>query len=63
MALKGRQSISNVPISCVPRIVLTLTCVYSIDIHSIDINMYVTSAEHIKCALNDDFYKAVFDVV
>jgi len=57
MALKGRQSISNVPISCVPRIVLTLTCVYSIDIHSIDINMYVTSA------LNDDFYKAVFDVV
>jgi len=57
MALKGRQSISNVPISCVPRIVLTLTCVYSIDIHSIDINMYVTSA------LNDDFYKAVFGVV
>jgi len=42
---------------------LTSTCVYSIDIHSIDINMYVTSAEHIKCALNDDFYKAVFDVV
>jgi len=30
--------------------------------YSIDINLCVASAEHIKCAINDDFYRAVFDV-
>jgi len=30
--------------------------------YSIDINVCVTSAEHIKSAINDDFYRAVFDV-
>ena len=30
--------------------------------YSIDINVCVTSAEHIKCAINDGFYRAVFDV-
>jgi len=29
--------------------------------HSIDIKVCVTSAEHIKCAINDDSYRAVFD--
>jgi len=30
--------------------------------YSIDINVCVTSVEHIKCAINDGFYRAVFDV-
>jgi len=30
--------------------------------HSDDTAVCVTSAEHIKCAVNDDFYRAVFDV-
>ena len=29
--------------------------------YSIDSNVRVPSAEQIKCAINDDFYKAVFD--
>ena len=30
--------------------------------YSIDIIVYVTSAEHIKSSINDDFYRAVFGV-
>jgi len=32
------------------------------DFYSIDVSVCLTSAEHIKCAINDDFYRAVFGV-